>query len=186
MVSRLFHKCPLVPLFVKAYFQLNGMVLAVEAKNRIGRHAVTQRLRMNRGEGCDGVDDREAVPRIVHMERLHHFPKRQVLMLQRLADGGFDASEQRFQRSLAAYGRLDHQDVMRRRSPIGVCAIRRHADQHLIPPGIFEQQAFYSCQNNHVQSQIRTAREANDSLREFARQGTVNQARLGRSFSARG
>ncbi|MMZ58092.1 hypothetical protein D1872_200580 [compost metagenome] len=182
MVGRLVHKCPLVPLPVKAYFQLNGVVLTVEAKNCIGRHPVTQRFRMNRGEGCDGVDDREAVPRIVQMERLHHFPKRQVLMLQRLADGSFDAPEQRFQRSLAAYGRLDHQDVMRRRSPVGVCAIRRHADQHLVPPGIFEQQTFYSCQNNHVQSQIRTVGEANDSLREFARQSTVKQTRLGHSF----
>ena len=80
-------------------------------KNGISRHTVTQRSRMNRGEGCDGVDDREAMPRIVQMERLHHFSKRQVLMLQRLADGAFDAPKQRFQRSLAAYRCLDHQDV---------------------------------------------------------------------------
>jgi hypothetical protein len=41
----------------------------------------------------------------IEMERLHHFPKRQVLMLQRLADGGFDAPEQRSQRSLASVSR---------------------------------------------------------------------------------
>jgi hypothetical protein len=30
MVGRLFYKCPLVPLPVKAYFQLDGVVLAVD------------------------------------------------------------------------------------------------------------------------------------------------------------